>query len=216
MLMSNAPVQDTIDDLEQLRAVYKPAHERALQKDIGIIDEVAETFISRSPLVMVATASAEGLPDVSPRGGEPGFVKTIGTHLIAIPDQRGNNRLDNITNIIEQGHAGLIFMVPGRTETLRANGKAWVTTDPEVLELFTETKRTTAAIVVEVQELYSHCAKSLMRSKVWEPETWEPDLAPTGPEMIVAHIPDVGYTVEEIAEDYDERFAEQLATELDV
>lgn len=120
----------------------------------------------------MSTVSAEGQMDASPRGGQAGFVKIIDRNTIIIPDSKGNNRLDSLSNIIETEAIGMIFLIPGVDETLRINGKALISTNPEYLNLFkSENNLPKVCIVVSIEELFLHCAKALMRSKLWHEDS---------------------------------------------
>jgi PPOX class probable FMN-dependent enzyme len=158
-----------ITTLPALRALYGPARERALKKEIPSIDAHAVQFIGLSPFVVLASSDADGHMDASPRGGEPGFVKVLDAQTILVPDAPGNNRLDTLENIIATERLGLLFMVPGFDETLRINGRAVLSTDPASLALCVDARRTPALVIrVTVESVYLHCAKALMRSKLWD------------------------------------------------
>ena len=136
---------------------------------------------------------------MSPRGGPPGFVQVLDAQRLAIPDLSGNNLVDSITNIVRNPHVGLLFVLPGRDETLRVNGRAWLTTDDAVLDGFTaELRRPKAAIGVEVVDTFVHCAKSFRRGQVWDPASWAPDVAPSAAELLTCHI-ELDATPEQLA-----------------
>jgi PPOX class probable FMN-dependent enzyme len=161
-----------IDSKETLRALYPPAKERSLKKQIGHLDKHCLRFIELSPFVVLASGSKEGHFDASPRGGDPGFVKTPDNTTLLIPDAPGNNRLDTLENIVGTGQIGLLFLIPGVDETLRVNGKVRLTNDAEMLRKFANEKRTPKLIIeVKVEDVYLHCAKALMRSKLWSAES---------------------------------------------
>lgn len=176
-------VPGRIDTLDQLTALYREPSERALGKQLDRIDEGMAAFIDLCPFVVLATTDGAGSVDASPRGGPPGFVRRLDDRHLAIPDLNGNNRLDSYRNIVAHGRAGLLMVVPGKDETLRINGPAAITTDPELLAGFTEELRPPkAAIVIETAEIYGHCAKAFRRAKIWDPPSWlalaaAPDLA---------------------------------------
>lgn len=158
-----------ISTLEALRAIYKPASGRALKKEIPELDAHARQFIGLSPFVVLGSGSASGELDASPRGGEPGFVKVLDAHTLLIPDAPGNNRLDTLENIVSTGQLGLLFVVPGFDETLRINGRALLSTDAADLQPFSDAQRPPALVIrVTVASVYLHCAKSLMRSQLWD------------------------------------------------
>ena len=157
-----------IDSQQALRALYAAPMERALRKQIAALDIHCANFIALSPFVVLSSADAAGRMDASPRGGAPGFVKMRDAHTLLIPDAPGNRRLDSLSNIVDTGRIGLLFMVPGVDETLRVNGTARLTQDAALLALFAGEKRTPPLLIeVGVQEAYLHCAKALMRSRLW-------------------------------------------------
>jgi PPOX class probable FMN-dependent enzyme len=134
------------------------------------VDAHARRFIAHSPFLTLATADAAGRADCSPRGDYPGFVKVLGERTLALPDRPGNKIADSFRNIGENDGVGLLFFVPGMRETLRVNGSAYVTDDPDVLaRMRTEAKAPMLAIVVEVEQVYFHCGRALIRSRLWDP-----------------------------------------------
>lgn len=188
--------------VEQLREHYDAPMEVALRKDIGRIDDLCRRLIAAAPILFVATFSEEGRCDVSPRGGPPGFVTVLDDEHLAIPDATGNRRLDTLENVVSTGRAGLIFVIPGRDTTLRVNGRAAVSADPELLDQITPVgKPPRTAIVVEAEEVYTHCPKAFVRSKLWDPSTW-PDAAdlPTSAEVSLAHQRNPELTLEQVRE----------------
>jgi uncharacterized protein len=184
----------------ELRALYREPSALVKAKAIAQLDEPTTRFVGRSTFVLVATTSAtDGTADVSPRGGPPGFVKVVDSHRLVIPDLNGNNRLDTLANIIDSPQVGLLFLIPGNGETVRVNGRAVVTTDDAILDLFTdEFRRPTTAIGVEVEEVFLHCAKSIRRAGLWAPETWQHDAASAGEILVSALGPDVGFSSADI------------------
>jgi uncharacterized protein len=158
-----------ISTLSKLRELYGPASERSVKKELPALDTHAIQFIGLSPFVVLASVGSEGDMDASPRGGDAGFVKVWDAHTLLIPDAPGNNRLDTLENIVATGRLGLLFMVPGFDETLRVNGRAVLSTAPEEVDICKDTRRTPALIIrVSVESVYLHCAKALMRSKLWD------------------------------------------------
>ena len=162
-------------DAEAARALvasYGKPSAIAAVKDIGRIDQHLRRYIEMSPFCCVATADADGKQDVTPRGDPPGSFKVFGEHTVAIPDRPGNNRLDTLKNLLANPQVGLIFLLPGMDETVRVNGTAMLSTDPELLEsMAVEGRKPKCAIVVEVREAYLHCAKAFRRSRLWDPAT---------------------------------------------
>jgi len=161
----------TIDSIKKLRELYETPKERAVLKTLTSFDVHCVRFVELSPFIVIATAGPDGQMDASPRGGAPGFVEVLDSTRFLIPDAPGNNRLDSITNIIETGHIGLLFMIPGVDETLRVNGSATMSADPRLLDHFDSEKRAPRAVIdVRVGEAFLHCAKAFMRSNLWSPE----------------------------------------------
>ncbi len=161
-----------ISDVAGLREVFKTPNPDSLsqKKCIDRLDKHARGFIARAPFLCMGTQAAEGLADVTPRGDPEGFVKVLDAHTLVIPERPGNNRIDSLINIVENPNVGLIFLVPGFDETLRVNGTAQITTDPEILALMeVQDRLPRAAIVVSVVEVFLHCAKAFRRSKLWDP-----------------------------------------------
>jgi PPOX class probable FMN-dependent enzyme len=159
-----------IDSIESLRGLYGEAKERSVRKQLPHLDAHCLRFIGLSPFVVLASGSADGRYDASPRGGEPGFVQAPDAHTLLIPDASGNNRLDTLQNIVATGRVGLLFLIPGVDETLRVNGRARLESAPEVLARFPGERRPPKlAIEVKVEDAYLHCAKAFMRSKLWDP-----------------------------------------------
>ncbi|MBZ6105295.1 MSMEG_1061 family FMN-dependent PPOX-type flavoprotein [Streptomyces olivaceus] len=134
------------------------------------LDEHFRRFIAHSPFLTMATADAEGRADCSPRGDYPGFVKVLDDRTLAIPDRPGNKIADSFGNLAENDGVGLLFLVPGMRETLRVNGRARATDEPDVLtRMEVEGRRPVLAVVVEVTEVYFHCGRALIRSRLWDP-----------------------------------------------
>lgn len=153
-----------------LRALFSPTHDLALKKCQTRLGVHAQAFIRRSPFVCIGTQSPDGRADVSPRGDPAGFVEILDAQSIAIPDRPGNNRLDTLSNIIANSAVGLIFMIPGFDDTLRLNGRATLSTDPQLLaRMAVDGRVPKLAIVVAIDEVFLHCAKAFRRSHLWDP-----------------------------------------------
>jgi len=199
----------TVSTTEALRALYGQPGERAVAKEQARLDEHTRAFIAHSPFLVLGTAGADGRCDVSPKGDAPGFVHVLDDHHLAIPDRLGNNRLDGLRNVVENPHVGLIFMIPGREDTLRVNGSAAISRDEALLErLAVNGKRPQTALVVEVEQTFMHCARAFKRAGLWQPERW-PDTAavPSMQRMIWDLLPTkpTGQTVEQYERDSQER-----------
>ena len=161
-----------IDSVEALRVLYAQPRGRSVSKQLERLDVHCTRFIALSPFVVLATGRPGANMDCSPRGGVPGFVKVPDAGTLLIPDAIGNNRLDSMTNIVETGRIGLLFLIPGVDETLRVNGSARLVDEADKLSHFAHAARAPKlAIEVAVEEAYLHCAKALMRSQLWAPES---------------------------------------------
>ena len=168
---------DVITTEQQLRDVVGFPTERVSRKVITSLDVHCRKFISLSPFLLIATADASGNMDVSPKGDPPGFVRILDDQTLAIPDRPGNKRADSFINILENPHVGLFFMVPGYRETLRVTGTARIVRDESLREsMAVKGKSPTLALVVDVAEVFFHCAKCVIRSGIWQPEQW-PDVS---------------------------------------
>jgi uncharacterized protein len=155
----------------ELRALYAAPAERALHKELDHLDRHCRRFIEHSPFVVLATADADGRQDATPRGGDPGFVHVADPHTLLLPDRPGNNRLDSLANLTQRPDVGLLFMVPGVDETLRVNGTAELRDDPDLTGRFEASGRSPRIVVrITVRQAYLHCAKALMRSRLWDPD----------------------------------------------
>jgi PPOX class probable FMN-dependent enzyme len=156
---------------EALRALHHAPKERTLRKQLDHLDGHCRRFIALSPFVVVATADAHGRLDASPRGGVPGFVEVADDRTLHLPDRPGNNRLDSLTNVTERPEVGLLFMIPGVDETLRVNGAAELLADGQLASRFQVGPRPPKIVLrVCVREAYLHCAKALMRARLWDPD----------------------------------------------
>ena len=161
-----------IQTIEQLRGLYAPAKERAVKKQLSALDAHCQHFIALSPFVVISSIGLDQMLDASPRGGAPGFVKSLDAHTLLIPDSPGNNRLDTLENIIHTGKVGMLFLIPGMDETLRVNGAACLSVDAADLALCTtEVRAPKLVIKVTVAQAYLHCAKAFMRSKLWDTQS---------------------------------------------
>jgi PPOX class probable FMN-dependent enzyme len=155
--------------VEELEAIYGPPFERSITKEIPFLNEDYSAFVAASPLVILASVGEEGL-DCSPKGDRPGFVRIIDDRTLAIPDRPGNNRIDNLRNIVRDPRVSLLFIIPGVEETLRVNGHAAISNDPDLLASFAVGgKLPRTAIVVTIGSVYFHCSKALVRSSLWDP-----------------------------------------------
>ncbi|MEX3106269.1 MSMEG_1061 family FMN-dependent PPOX-type flavoprotein [Streptomyces niveiscabiei] len=191
---------DAVRDTETLRLTYEDPGDAARRKEMTELTEQTRRLIGCAALVMIASADAEGNCDVSPRGGPAGFVSVLDDRTLAIPDATGNKRLDTLHNVIATGRAGLLFVIPGRTTTLRVNGRACVSTRPDLLSQLTAVgKPPASALVIGIETVYPHCPKALLRSSAWKPEDWLPaDAQPTSAEVTLAQLRIPDLTIEDI------------------
>jgi uncharacterized protein len=154
----------------EVRARIGEPEDMIKAKKLDHIDRHARRFIAHSPFVAMATADATGLPDSSPRGDYPGFVKVLDAHTLALPDRAGNQLADSFRNLAENDGIGLMFVIPGVREVLRVDGRAYPTDDPDVLvRMQAEGRDAHLALVVEVAEVFLHCGRALLRSRLWDP-----------------------------------------------
>jgi uncharacterized protein len=163
---------DRIDTVEALRSLYRSPSALVQAKVQSALDAMTTAVVESARFVLLATTDRDGRVDVSPRGGPAGFIRVIDGR-ISIGDLNGNNLLDSLTNIVATGRVGMLVVQPGSDETLRINGRAWITINDEILDGFTaELKRPKSAIVIEPEEIFIHCAKAFRRAEVWNPESW--------------------------------------------
>jgi len=161
-----------ITSLEMLEEIYAtPVSKRALWKEIDHIDDLYRQFIEASPFLILSTHGERGV-DCSPRGDPPGFVRVVAPDCIQIPDRKGNNRLDSMRNILDNGQVGIIFLIPNAGETLRVSGRAEILIDAELCRSFAiNGKPASSVLSITVQKAYYQCQKALVRSRLWDPES---------------------------------------------
>ncbi|MGI9373219.1 MAG: MSMEG_1061 family FMN-dependent PPOX-type flavoprotein [Hyphomicrobiales bacterium] len=193
-------VDEEITDIERLRELL-PEY-KGSNTDLKITDRinaVAKKFIASSPFVVVATKASQGLIDVSPKGDPAGFVEVFDDKTLIVPDRLGNHRVDGFVNLLTDPNVGLIFVVPGHGDTLRVAGKARIVKDQKISErLSVNNKQPMLAMVVDVEEVFMHCSKSFIRSRLWHPDRWPPrKTAPTLAEWVVGTV-DREQTVDEV------------------
>ena len=203
--------RDLVADEKDLRALLGSPSEVALKKQITRLDVHCRALIAHAPFMLLATSDAQGRCDVSPKGDPAGFVRVLDdTHLV-IPDRPGNKRLDGMRNILANPHVGLIFLIPGRRETLRVNGRACITRDEALLaSMEAMGKRPLLAIGVEVEEVYIHCAKAFIRSGLWQPDRWPALEALASTAQMFWDQTTPSCTVDELARHLDESYSKRL------
>ena len=200
---------DIVRSEAELRELMgEPVAPPVVEKTLSALDRHCLAFIGRAPFVLVASSDREGRMDISPKGDAPGFVRVLDSTTLVIPDRPGNQRFDTFKNLFESPRLGLIFLVPGKRETLRISGRAEVVRDAALLEsMTTNGKVPSLAIAVHVEEAFFHCAKCVIRSRLWMPEHWPsleglPTLAETMKDA--ASIPAPLEVVEAIIKDDEE------------
>jgi uncharacterized protein len=162
-----------VTDEAALRALLGTPSGGAVSKERTALHELDRQWIAASPFLLMATAAADGTCDVSPKGDPAGFVHVLDDTTIAMPERPGNKRADGWVNVLSNPHVGLIFVVPGRTDTLRVNGRARLVSEAPFLDDMTvQGHRPMLAMVVEVEQVFHHCGKAFLRSQLWAPDTW--------------------------------------------
>ncbi|WP_310528162.1 MSMEG_1061 family FMN-dependent PPOX-type flavoprotein [Nocardioides sp.] len=198
----------------QLEAVVGTPGERATGKERSALTGIDRAWLAASPFCLLATADAEGRCDASPKGDPPGhLVHVLDDRTIALAERPGNKRVDGYRNVIANPHVGIDFVVPGRADTLRVNGRARLISEaPFFDELAVRDRRPILALVVEIETLFFHCGKAFLRSRLWEPETWDPDaLVPRRAVIAQALEPQPDMTLAELDDYYrPENYAKGL------
>ena len=159
-----------IRDAAELRALLGEPSELVRAKVSDRLTDLTRVWVDRSPFVLLATAAADGTCDVSPRGDPPGFVRVLDERTLLLPDRPGNRLADSLRNILENPRVGLLFVVPGVGDTLRVNGRATLVTDEDLLApSAVEGKRPKLGVLVEIEEVFTHCSKAFLRAQLWDP-----------------------------------------------
>jgi uncharacterized protein len=165
--------KDVITDPAQFRALMGEPPTPCVAKTLATLDRHCRAFIARSPFVLIASSNARGQMDISPKGDAAGFVRVLDDSTLAIPDRPGNRRADTFTNVLENSRVGLIFLVPGKSETLRVSGRGMIVRDADVRESMAARGKTPDfALAVDVDEAFFHCSKCIIRSNLWQPQAW--------------------------------------------
>jgi PPOX class probable FMN-dependent enzyme len=168
----------------QLRELLGTPAPRVAHKERSRLHELHRQWLAASPFCLVATSAADGSCDVSPKGDPPGFALVLDDRTIALPERAGNRRADGFRNVLANPHVGLVFLVPGRGDTLRINGRARLVAEAPFLDdMVVPGSRPLLAMVVAVEQVFFHCAKAFLRSQLWDPATWEPTAVPSRPRI---------------------------------
>ena len=198
----------------ELREVLGEPGQRSVLKERKTLHERDKQWLAASSFCLIGTAAADGTCDVSPKGDPAGFVRVIDDTTIVIPERPGNRRGDGYSNIVSNPHVGLLFMIPGRGDTLRVNGRAHLITDaPYFDEMVVRGHRPIMAIVVEIEQVFYHCSKAFLRSELWKPETWRPDELPSRARIVKDTQPTTE-TLEELEAAYGPAYAKGLYQQL--
>ena len=198
--------------MEELREVLggDPAP-RAASKDRTSLHERHREWLASSPFCIVATSAADGTCDASPKGDPPGFTLVLDDTTIAIPERPGNKRADGYRNILTNPHVGLVYLVPGRAETLRINGRARLVRDAPFFDAMVHKgHRPVLAIVVEIEQIFFHCQKAFMRSQLWKPDTWRPEALPSHATIVRDLQTATAETLEELERYYGDSYRDKL------
>jgi PPOX class probable FMN-dependent enzyme len=159
-----------IRDIAALEALYGEVNEVSALKEISYLHPHYAAFVMASPFAVLATVGPHGL-DASPRGDPPGFIEIVDDKTLLVADRRGNNRIDSLRNIIADPHVALLFLVPGVGETLRVNGTAEISAEPELLARFAiNDKAPRTMLIIHIESVFFQCSRALIRSELWNPE----------------------------------------------
>jgi PPOX class probable FMN-dependent enzyme len=188
-----------LPDEAALRELYELPSEIVANKTIDHLDAHCRRYLELCRFALIASADRDGRADVTPRGGPAGFISVLDDRLLAIPDATGNKRIDTMRNVVQTGHAGLLLLLPGRGQTLRINGQACVSADADLLASLTAVgKPPRAALVIAVEEVFTHCPKAFVRSSLWDPTSWpSKDEQPAPAAMLRDHVGNPAFTLEE-------------------
>ncbi|WP_067844798.1 pyridoxamine 5'-phosphate oxidase family protein [Nocardia lijiangensis] len=201
-----------ITDPADLRALLGAVMPRAAAKERVALHPRDREWIAGSPFLVMSTSDADGNCDASPKGDPAGFVKVLDDHTLAIPERPGNRRADGYLNILANPHVGLLFLIPGRRDTLRINGRARLVRDATYFDdMVIKGHRPILAVEVAIEQIFFHCAKAFLRSHLWEPEQWPADTLPSAACLTKDVMPDITETVEELERYYSpENYAAKL------
>ncbi len=200
-----------ITDAAELRDILGVVMPRALEKERQGLHQMDRAWLAASPFCLIATSAADGTCDVSPKGDPAGqLIHVVDDTTIAIPERPGNGRADGYHNVLSNPHVGIISVIPGRNETLRINGRARVVRDAPYFDaMVVREHRPVLALHVEIEQVFLHCAKAFMRSKLWDADSWQPGAVPSNAAMIKA-TQNPTETLEELNEYYGPAYAERL------
>jgi PPOX class probable FMN-dependent enzyme len=182
--VDGAGLVEVTSEAELRELIGNPVPAAADKVRRSLVDEHRQ-WLGRSPFCLVATSAADGSCDVSPKGDPPGFTLVLDDTTIAIPERPGNRRADGFRNVLTNPQVGLIYLIPGRGDTLRINGRARLVRDAPFFDRMTvKGHRPVLALVIEVEQVFFHCPKAFMRSQLWQPESWRPDELPSRAQLV--------------------------------
>jgi PPOX class probable FMN-dependent enzyme len=201
-----------VSKVDELVAIMGEPGARARNKSRQALLDVDREWLASSPFCILATAGADGTCDASPKGDAAGqLVHVIDDRTIALAERPGNRRADGYRNILSNSHVGLIFMIPGRGDTLRVNRRAQLVSDaPFFDELSVRGHRPTLAVVVDVEDVFFHCSKAFLRSELWQPTTWAPEATVPRRAVIAHEVEPNGTTITELDDYYGPSYADKL------
>lgn len=203
-------MNDEVTSEAELRAILGVPVDAVRDKVRTTLDPLDVEWLSHSPFVLLATSDATGRCDVSPKGDPDGIALVLDERTIALPERPGNRRADGFLNVLANPHVGLLFVVPGRSDTLRINGRARILRDAPFFDrLVVKGHRPLLALVVDVEEVFYHCQKAFLRSKLWDPDRWEPDALPSRARISQA-LERPGESLERLEEYYGPSYADGL------
>ncbi len=187
----------------ELREMFGGPNQRSATKIRPVLHERDREWLAASPFCLIATAAADGSCDVSPKGDPPGFTRPLDDATIAIPDRNGNHRFDGFLNILSNPQVGLLFLAPGRRDTLRINGRARLIRDaPFFDDMIVRGSRPRLALLIEVREVFYHCPKAFLRSDLWDPATWHPEALPSTAQIVKSVQADIKDSVADLERHY--------------
>ncbi|MCA0972614.1 pyridoxamine 5'-phosphate oxidase family protein [Halobacillus litoralis] len=201
-----------VNSVKQLQSIQGTPGRVAANKVIHHLDENCRNFIAHSPFATISTSNESGHCDASPRGDGPGFAMILDSETLVLPERIGNKRMDSMLNLLENPGIGLLFMIPGVNETLRINGKAYISDDRRLLEPLEDKGHVpNVAIVIHVEECFIHCAKAFIRSHLWKPDHWpNTEELFTPAKMIAAHVKLDGVDAISVQKSLDESYTKRL------
>lgn len=210
--MSSQQTWTEITDVAGLTALLGEPQPRVRDKDRAHLTDLDVAWLSASPFCVLSTSAADGSCDASPKGDPAGhLVHVIDERTLAIAERPGNRRADGYRNVLQNPHVGLLFVIPGRGDTLRVNGRARLVSEaPFFDELVVKGHRPVLALVVEVETVFHHCAKAFLRSQLWDPETWDPEAVVARRAVIAQQLERPESTVDELDAYYGPSYADQL------